>query len=190
MEERFKRMFDASMEYEVGGKINGYVNDESDNGGETVYGITRKNHPNLKVWASLDAQKGIVNKRAYRIPDDEMEEILNVYHKDYYSKLNVGYINDDSLGMQLFDFGINAGVSRSAKTLQKILRVTTDGIVGRQTVTTANLRKASDLREAFRKARIEYYAALARKGHNAKYYNGWVRRANECDKSFLQQVNN
>ena len=35
----------------------GYVNDPDDNGGETFMGITRKNHPNCKMWIVIDEYK-------------------------------------------------------------------------------------------------------------------------------------
>lgn len=183
--EKFKKMFEISMRFEKGNRVNGYVKDPNDSGGETVYGITRKNFPNLKVWASLDKLKGIVAKRGYKIPKDEMEEIEGIYYRKFYQKVNIEAFDDCALGMQIFDFGINAGISRAVKTLQSILRITVDGVCGIQTVTTANLRHSKSLREAYRNARIAYYHTISKKGNNKKYLKGWVNRANECDKDFL-----
>lgn len=185
MTDKFKKMFDISMKFEKGNLINGYVNDKDDAGGETVYGITRKNFPNLKVWASLDELNGIVAKRGYKIPQDEMEEIMNVYYKNFYNKANIEAFEDSALGMQIFDFGINAGISTAVKTLQRLMHITVDGICGRQTVTTANVRHKLSVREDYRKARITYYNGISTKGNNKKYLKGWIKRAETCDKVFL-----
>ena len=183
--EKFKKMFEISMRFEKGNRVNGYVKDPDDSGGETVYGITRKNFPNLKVWASLDKLKGIVAKRGYKIPKDEMEEIEGVYYRKFYQKANIEAFEDCALGMQIFDCGINAGISRAVKMIQSILHITVDGVCGNQTVTTANIRHSKSLREAYRNARIAYYQSISKKGNNKKYLKGWVNRANECDKDFL-----
>ena len=146
MTDKFKKMFDISMKFEKGNLVNGYTNDKDDAGGETIYGITRKNFPNLKVWASLDKLNGIVAKRGYKIPQDEMEEIMNVYYKNFYNKANIEAFEDSALGMQIFDFGINAGISTAVKTLQRLMHITVDGICGIQTVTTANVRHKLSVR--------------------------------------------
>ncbi len=185
MTDKFKKMFDISMKFEKGNLINGYVNDKDDAGGETVYGITRKNFPKLKVWASLDKLNGVVAKRGYKIPQDEMEEIENVYFKNFYQKANIEAFEDSALAMQIFDFSINSGISRAVKTLQSMMHITVDGICGMQTVTTANIRHAKSVREDYRKARIAYYNGISTKGNNKKYLKGWIKRAETCDKIFL-----
>lgn len=185
MTDKFKKMFDISMKFEKGNLVNGYVNDKDDAGGETVYGITRKNFPKLKVWASLDKLNGVVAKRGYKIPQDEMEEIMNVYYKNFYQRVNAEAFNDVCLGMQIFDFAINAGVSTAVKTLQRLMHITVDGVCGKQTVTTANVRHTKSVREDYRKARIAYYNGISTKGNNKKYLKGWIKRAETCDKVFL-----
>ena len=43
----------------------GYVNDKDDKGGETFMGITRKNHPNLKMWDIVDKYIDMYNRTPY-----------------------------------------------------------------------------------------------------------------------------
>ena len=114
-----------------------------------------------------------------------MEETEGIYYRNFYQKANSEAFEDCALGMQIFDFGINAGISRAVKMIQSILHITVDGVCGKQTVTTANIRNSKSLREAYRNARIAYYQSISKKGNNKKYLNGWVNRANECDKDFL-----
>ena len=183
--DKFKKMFAISMKYEKGNLINGYVNDPDDAGGETVYGVCRKVFPKLKVWESLDKLNGVVAKRGYKIPEDEMEEIENVYYRNFYLKCNIDSFNDSALGMQIFDFAINSGVSRAIKTLQSLMHITVDGICGVQTVTTANIRHTLSVREEYRKARLRFYESISTRGNNKKFLKGWTNRAKTCDKAFI-----
>lgn len=185
MDNKFKTMFDISMFYEKGKLINGYSNDKDDSGGETVFGLTRKNFPNLRIWASLDEQKGIVKKRGYKPTDEEYDEIMRTYEREFYMRLNIQYFQDEALAMQLFDFAINAGRSRAVKTLQRMMHINVDGICGMQTIATANVRHHKSVREDYRKNRIAFYQDIARKRNNQKFLKGWLKRANECDKDFL-----
>lgn len=159
------------------GSGNGYVNDKNDSGGQTIYGITRRNHPELKIWKSIDQLPTVREKRAYRANKEEMEEIKMVYYRKYYRKLQCDYFNDDCLSLQLFDMGVNAGTSMATKLLQEVLGITKDGIVGEQTITTANLKR--NVTEAYKEKRREYYKSIARKGNNAKFLQGWLRRVDK-----------
>ena len=102
------------------GSGNGYVNDKDDRGGQTIYGITRRNHPDLKIWNSIDQLPTVKEKKAYRANEEEMEEVKMTYYRKYYRKLQCDYFNDDCLSLQLFDMGVNAGTSTAAKLLQEI----------------------------------------------------------------------
>ena len=53
MNENFELFIRIILRNECGSG-NGYVNDKDDSGGETIYGITRRNHPELKIWNSID----------------------------------------------------------------------------------------------------------------------------------------
>lgn len=176
MDERFRKLIKVVLKNECGNG-NGYVNDKDDSGGETVYGITRRNHPEFKIWNSIDQLPTVREKKAYRANNEEMEEVKMIYYRKYYLKLQCDYFSDDSLSLQLFDMGVNAGVSTAAKLLQEVLGVTKDGIVGEQTITTANLKR--NVTEAYKERRKEYYMAVSKKGNNAKYLKGWLRRVDK-----------
>lgn len=176
MDERFRKLIKVVLKNECGNG-NGYVNDKDDKGGETIYGITRRNHPELKIWNSIDQLPTIREKKAYRANKVEMEAVEMIYYRKYYRKLQCDYFDDDCLSLQLFDMGVNAGVSTAAKLLQEVLGVTKDGIVGEQTITTANLKR--NVTEAYKERRKEYYMAVSKKGNNAKYLKGWLRRVDK-----------
>lgn len=159
------------------GNGNGYVDDRDDKGGETIYGITRRNYPDLIIWKSLDDISTVREKKRYKPSKEEMEEVRMIYYRKYYRKLQCDYFNDDCLALQLFDMSVNAGTSTAAKLLQEVLGITKDGIVGEQTVHTANIQKR--VCDKYKERRKEYYMAISKKGNNAKFLKGWLRRVDK-----------
>lgn len=173
MDELFLRFIPIILNNECG-KGNGYVNDKDDSGGETIYGIVRKFYPKLEIWKSLDNIKGVREKKSYQPTEEEMNEIFKIYYLNYYKPCLANLFNDNELGLQVFDFAVNAGVKQAIKTLQKVLRISMDGICGRQTITTANVKRG--VLEAYKMARVDFYVEISKKGNNKKFLQGWVNR--------------
>lgn len=170
MQERFEKFFNI-IELVEGG----YANVKDDLGKETYKGITRKNHPNLTVWSSLDRLSTLKEKKAYTPSESELDEIKSIYHKNYYEKLKCDHYNNELLAAHIFAFGVNAGTSRAAKLLQKVLGITQDGIVGQQTIGTANIKNG--VAQCFINEILNYYNSIG-KGTQAKFLKGWLSRVN------------
>lgn len=175
MTERFLKFIKIILNNECG-KGNGYVNDKDDAGGITIYGITRKNHPYIAIWDSITSLLTVKERKAYKPTNEEMNEIYAIYYKDYYKKLQCDYFQCENLALQVFDFGVNAGVSRAAKALQNILHITEDGIVGQQTIATSNNNTCKYITEAYKQKRKDYYNTISKKGNNSKFLKGWLKR--------------
>lgn len=173
MDERFRKLIKVVLKNECGNG-NGYVNDKDDAGGVTVYGITRRNHPDLIIWKSLDDISTVREKKRYKPSKEEMDEVYDTYYILYYRRPNIERIEDDELCLQVFDMGVNAGTSRAIRMLQETLSIRVDGICGEQTITTANLKR--NVTEAYKEKRREYYKSIARKGNNRKFLKGWLNR--------------
>ena len=175
MSERFFKLIKIVLKFENGSSACGYVNDPDDKGGETV---CRKNHPYLKIWTSLDEKDTLRKKQLYRPSDEEWNEIYNIYHRDYYRRIQGDYYNDTDLALNVFDMAVNSGVVNAIKMLQRLLHINVDGIVGKQTITTANNKNG--VCEAYRNERRNYYRTIARKGNNSKFLKGWLNRVDNC----------
>lgn len=178
MTERFKKFIQTVLFNENGSTACGYVNDPMDNGGETVSGITRKNHPNLKIWEKLDTRTSERGKKVYRPSTEEWDEIHQIYYTNYYKKVNADSFNDEELALHVFDMAVNSGVYNASRMLQRVLGVPTDGMIGQRTLTTANMRK--DTLQNFKDERKRYYNELARKKSNQKFLKGWLKRIENC----------
>ena len=140
----------------------GYVNDKDDPGGETNYGISKRQYPDLDI-------RGLTR--------DDAEEI---YHKDYWTKGKVDEL-PKKLRLPYFDMVVNMGKRRAVKVLQKALSgkgwfTVVDGGIGPQTI--GNTFKSGLEPERLRSYRVRYYAELVkRKPKLDKYWYGWYKRA-------------
>jgi len=114
MKPNWERCFDIVVGHE-----GGYVNDPHDPGGETIWGITKRDHPG--AWA---------NGRP------TLEMAREIYRKQYWIPAGCDDL-PDGYDLLTFDSAVNQGVRPAVLMLQKALRVKIDGVVGPQTVMAA-----------------------------------------------------
>ena len=76
----------------------------------------------------------------------------------------------------VFDFAVNAGVSRASKTMQSALGTAADGIVGPATIGVAVNADPDEFLEKFSAAKEQFYRNLPTFEHFGK---GWLRRVAE-----------
>lgn len=145
--------FDACFEFVVGAE-GGYVNDPNDPGGETIWGITRRDHP--EAWAqgrpTIEAAKAI-------------------YRKQYWDVVR-GDDWPEGYDLAVFDAAINQGTGPAVMMAQKALGVTIDGKAGPQTVSAA--RAAG--REGIALCLAERALRYAQTRGFDRYGKGWLKR--------------
>lgn len=168
----------------------GYVNDKNDNGKETYCGISRRSHPRWAGWKIVDTYKPL--KWNEKIDDAELNQcVIDLYTKNYYKPLKLESINNLLLSAHLFDHGVNAGLSASAKLLQKSintvynLSIAVDGKIGNETLSYANSPdKLTDLVNEFIKNREQFYKNIVnRNPSQKKFLNGWLNRVKTTTKT-------
>lgn len=181
----FERALDHAMLYEVGGhwdldapgareglidtqahrKACGYVNDPSDRGGETKYGISKNANPDLDI-ANLDweAAKRIYMKRYWYPGDCE----------------DIAAYGLPRLALLHFDGCVNHGIGRASVFLQRSVGADPDGDVGPETMKILSsvdehvtIDKICDMRTAF------YRELASSDPSQGRFLNGWLRRINE-----------
>jgi len=133
----------------------------NDKGGLTKYGISQKAYPKEDI---LNLTK-------------ERAEFL--YKRDYYDVCKIDLIDNELLALHVFDMAVNAGNSRSIKLLQRLLVVSADGIIGKDTINTAN---AGNWANGFISSRRNYYKQIAT-GRNSIFLKGWLNRVNNTTKA-------
>lgn len=150
----------------------GYVNDPADRGGETNMGVT------IGAWG---AYKG----RA--IKPGEMKALTPDVVKPFYKSMYWDAVGGDrlppSVAYAVFDFAVNAGVSRAAKFLQRAVGAVDDGVVGSGTLGMVAKADPAKLLQNFTSQKIAFYTDLAQRNPSQqKFLKGWLARVNEVSK--------
>jgi lysozyme family protein len=145
----------------------GYVNDPSDGGGETAFGISKRSYPALDIA---------------HLTRTQAEEI---YRRDFWAPLQLDDVRDQQVATKVFDSAVLIGRSRAVKFLQRAVQsagggiVAVDGHVGPNTLHAVNAASPLLLIEAYRHLLATYYEGLAEAiPSNAKFLKGWLNRAN------------
>lgn len=137
----------------------GYINDPSDKGGETKFGISKRAYPDVDIK---------------NLTTDDAKEI---YKRDYWDSLRADSINSQKVAFELFDTAVNMGVRTSSKLIQGCADVHPDGIIGNITLQKINSIDEELLLLRFKLAKIARYAYITKKRPaNKKYLLGWINR--------------
>jgi lysozyme family protein len=136
----------------------GYVNDPADPGGETKFGISKRQYPNLDI-------RNLTHEKA-----------ASIYHADYWMKIRGDELHP-RVAVALMDYAVNSGVNRAVKTLQKLVRAKQDGVIGPVTIGKANSTDGADLSAELVSSRADFLVTLAlRRETLGKFLKGWMRR--------------
>lgn len=112
----FKIAYDKTMGHE--GR---YANDPDDAGGETYMGISRRYHPHWDGWNIIDDKKGLGFPTNLAASKELDMEVMDFYEAIYWDVNLLDEVPSQSIANEMFDTGVNMGVSRATKFLQKSL---------------------------------------------------------------------
>ena len=166
--------FKQALEYLVKSE-GGYVDNPKDPGGRTNLGVTQK------VWESWVGRES--NEKEMRALTKTDVEPL--YKRKYWDACRCDDL-PTGLDYLVFDFAVNAGVGRSAKTLQSCVGVSVDGQIGNQTIEAIKKIAPSDLIERFSEVKINFYKSLVT---FPTFGKGWLNRVEEVKTTALKMVN-
>lgn len=160
----------------------GYVNDKLDHGGETIFGISRKYHPNWAGWLLVDyvkVNKGttakIINYHANANP--AMRSLVSRFYKANFWDVNqLDLFTDQQIANTVYDFGVNSGTARAAKFLQDVLEVAQDGMIGKKTIEALNSGSSKAIHTAYNCKRKAFYEHLATDKTQSKFLKSWLSR--------------
>jgi len=145
----------------------GFVNHKHDRGGQTKFGISQRQYPDVDI-------KNLTKEKA-----------MAITKKDYWDVLCCDAFEYGELKLELLDFGFVAGTSRCARYLQQALnlmgfKTEVDSIVGPDTVRQANsasVKYQKALLAAVRGFEFEHFKRLALKSKTQKaFIKGWLAR--------------
>ena len=139
----------------------GYVDDPTDRGGETNFGISKRSYPDLDI-------KNLTEKEAVKI-----------YERDYWKPSKAERL-PEKLQLAYFDMCVNMGQRNAVKILQKACngknrkKIAVDGGIGPQTIGATKRLEIGRLKSY----RVLYYANLVHsKPKQERFWYGWFKRA-------------
>lgn len=156
----------------------GFVNHPQDPGGMTNLGVTKAVYESY-VGRAVDEKtmRGLTPGT-----------VAPLYKRLYWDKLRC---EDLPLGLDLcvFDFGVNAGVSRASKFLQRMIGAVDDGVIGpatvRKTIEYVQTNGNEGAIKKYQESRRAYYQRLPTFGTFGK---GWLRRVNEVERKAIDML--
>ena len=145
----------------------GYTRNPADPGGETNFGICKREYPQVDISRLTRA------------------EAVAIYFRDWWRRYKYSDL-PGPIGAKLFDLAVNVGPEHAARCLQRAVRacgrrVAEDGQVGAETRTAAQAANQVALMAALRSEAAGYYRTLAASAHGngdaREFLTGWLERA-------------
>jgi len=119
MKENYPQALKQVLKYE-----GGYVDHPKDPGGPTNKGVTQAVYDSWRKTQNLSTQS---------VRNINDSEVAAIYKNLYWDRIS-GDLLPSGVDFAVFDFAVNSGVSRAAKTLQAVVGVTQDGQIGPATI--------------------------------------------------------
>jgi uncharacterized protein (TIGR02594 family) len=156
--------YDAALE-RVLAHEGGYTNHPSDPGGPTNWGITI--HDARAHWKK--------DATAADVRGMPLVAAKQIYRSKYWDALRC---DDLPAGVDyaVFDYGVNSGIARSAKVLQRLVGTDVDGEIGPSTIAAAARTNAAELINKICDERLAFLQGL---GTWSVFGKGWGRRVRE-----------
>ncbi len=148
----------------------GYVNNPSDPGGETKFGISKRSYPHLDI-STLTRDAAIA-----------------IYFRDFWDRYRFAEL-PDPIAIKIFNLSVNLGPAPAFQILQRAQRacghrVADDGVLGQLTIDVAHSLNLRDegfaVMAAIRSEAASLYRRLAMQNYrNQTFIKGWLDRAYE-----------
>jgi hypothetical protein len=117
------------------------------------------------------------------LPPGQRSAAVQSFYQAMFWNNWLAQLTSDDVAKRVFDFGVNAGLGTSVKTLQQAVNalggtLDVDGGWGPKTLAATNAADATALVQAFIRARAAHYQAIvAANPADGVYLKGWLTRA-------------
>jgi lysozyme family protein len=152
----------------------GFVDDPRDPGGATNLGCTKA------AWEAYVGHEVTKNDIKALTPKD----VMPLYKSKYWDKIK-GDELPSGVDYAVFDFAINSGPSRAAKTLQSVVGVATDGSIGPATLAALETSNIRDIATRICEERLAFLQGLPTWGTFGK---GWDARVSRVENIAFRMV--
>lgn len=171
----------------------GFANDPDDPGKRTYAGVSEKSWPNWAGWSIINQydHSGITLPALNSVLNSNVklqQLVLDFYKQNFWDILKLDLIQDQNIAAELFDTGVNMGLTIAAGFLQRCLNafsykqnyalLTVDGQIGSKTIEAINGHtQTKTIFKALNCLQGERYITLSE--HNSvlkKYMASWYSR--------------
>lgn len=140
---------------------------KDDRGGATYAGIARNFHPSWQGWRVIDQGE---------TPPADM--VRQFYRSNFWAPLRLDEVTHQEVAGNIFDFGVNAGLSTAAKLAQLVAGTTPDGKIGSKTIAALNAIDPDLFVARYALAKIARYRDIATKNRTQqRFLLGWLNRS-------------
>lgn len=184
----FGKAYAKTLEFE-----GGYVFDPDDGGGETYRGIARRFNPGWEGWKTIDRLKGKPDFPQNLENIAPLQEAVRKFFKQHYwDRFQGDLIVSQEIADELFDTGVNLGVTKAVTFLQTALNILNrnqtlypdiaeDGCCGPVTLEAIDRYLQNDPVEYLLKIAnilqgMHYIAFMKKSPTQEKYARGWLDR--------------
>jgi len=145
----------------------GYVFDESDPGGETKFGISKRAYPQENI-RTLTLQRA-----------------KEIYYQDFWIPLSMDKVGHTRAAAEIFDTAVHVGKRRAIRITQRALNylgagLVVDGVIGKKTIAAINRSNRRDAEAVLKILNVVqgiwYIELVERRPRFRVYAWGWLKR--------------
>ena len=165
-----------------------YSNDSGDSGGVTVFGLTVVYDKDWDGWKLVDKYR-----KQPRFPQNlnnpEILQSAEEYYKTHYwDKMKLDSVDSQKIATELFDIGLNMGISIAGKFIQRAVNVlnrqgtlwdniSVDGIIGPKTISVINQAPEKETYKILNSLQGSRYVEICESNESQeKFLRGWLSR--------------
>lgn len=168
--------FDIAYNQYIRPNEGGYANVANDKGGETYAGIARNFNPDWPGWDYIDFIKRTQGSIANNTVFPQIQYMVEDFFRNRWAKNRFGEINSQAIANLLFDFHVHSQAN-AIRTIQQVLGVPVDGIMGPITLAAINSADEAKLHDQLKEARLAYLRRLIENDPTqAVFADGWAAR--------------
>jgi lysozyme family protein len=112
------------------------------------------------------------------------DDVAPLYKKNYWDKAKCDEL-PSGLDWAVFDWGVNSGMARPVKAMQKSIKTTVDGGVGPMTLAAVNAADIEKTIKSINTQRQKFYESLKT---FETFGKGWTRRNKETLEQALKML--
>ena len=149
----------------------GFINDPLDSGGATMKGIT------IATYTAYRKSKGLHAPTVNDLKSISDKEWTDILKSNYWDKWKADEIKSQAIANLLVGWGWGSGPVTAIKEFQKLMKLQTDGIVGKMTLSAINSANEVELFNKIWLARKDFFVNIVmNRPTQIKFLAGWLNR--------------